>query len=194
MRLTTKGRYAVTAMLDLALHEDQGPISLADISRRQSISLSYLEQLFAKLRKRSLVTSVRGPGGGYQLPSESGQIYIAQIIDAVNESVDTTKCHGAGDCQGGETCLTHYLWEDLSEQIHQFLEGISLADLVARQEIEAIARQQDRKYLLASTVVNTADNANKHANEDIHAATRKSGNGGALVEGESPATESVSRH
>ena len=96
MRLTTKGRYAVTAMLDIALHHDQGPVSLADISQRQAISLSYLEQLFAKLRKSSLVNSVRGPGGGYELERRSEAIYVAEIIDAVNESVDTTKCGGAG--------------------------------------------------------------------------------------------------
>ncbi|KRP37067.1 MAG: transcriptional regulator, partial [OM182 bacterium BACL3 MAG-120531-bin86] len=128
MRLTTKGRYAVTAMLDLALHKNQGPVSLSDISSRQAISLSYLEQLFSKLRRSELVSSVRGPGGGYELKRGSDEIFIAQIIDAVDESVDTTKCQGAGDCQGGETCLTHYLWEDLSEQIHTFLESISLAD------------------------------------------------------------------
>jgi len=150
MRLTTKGRYAVTAMLDLALHGNQGPISLADISQRQAISLSYLEQLFAKLRKSSLVSSVRGPGGGYELQRSSTAIFIAQIIDAVNESVDTTKCQGKGDCQGGDICLTHYLWEDLSEQIHQFLEGISLADLVAKKEVKQIAQQQDRKQLIGS--------------------------------------------
>ena len=114
MRLTTKGRYAVTAMLDLALHKNQGPVSLSDISSRQAISLSYLEQLFSKLRRSELVSSVRGPGGGYELKRGSDEIFIAQIIDAVDESVDTTKCQGAGDCQGGETCLTHYLWEDLS--------------------------------------------------------------------------------
>ena len=150
MRLTTKGRYAVTAMLDLALHENQGPISLADISQRQAISLSYLEQLFAKLRKDSLVSSVRGPGGGYELQRTSAEIFIAQIIDAVNESVDTTKCRGKGDCQGGEICLTHYLWEDLSDQIHHFLEGISLADLVAKNEVKRIAEEQDRKHLITS--------------------------------------------
>lgn len=149
MRLTTKGRYAVTAMLDLAIHADRGPISLADISQRQDISLSYLEQLFAKLRKNALVSSVRGPGGGYKLQRASEAIFIAEIIDAVNESVDTTKCKGAGDCQGGETCLTHYLWEDLSEQIHGFLQNISLADLVARNEIKRIAEIQDRKQTLA---------------------------------------------
>ena len=149
MRLTTKGRYAVTAMLDLAIHADRGSISLADISQRQDISLSYLEQLFAKLRKNALVSSVRGPGGGYKLQRASEAIFIAEIIDAVNESVDTTKCKGAGDCQGGETCLTHYLWEDLSEQIHGFLQNISLADLVARNEIKRIAEIQDRKQTLA---------------------------------------------
>jgi Rrf2 family iron-sulfur cluster assembly transcriptional regulator len=150
MRLTTKGRYAVTAMLDLAIHADRGPISLADISQRQEISLSYLEQLFAKLGKNALVSSVRGPGGGYKLQRDSEAIFIAEVIDAVNESVDTTKCQGAGDCQGGETCLTHYLWEDLSEQIHGFLQNISLADLVARNEIKRIAEIQDRKQTLAA--------------------------------------------
>ena len=161
MRLTTKGRYAVTAMLDLALHEDQGPISLADISQRQAISLSYLEQLFAKLRKSELVSSVRGPGGGYELHRTSNTIYIAQIIDAVNESVDTTKCRGKGDCQGGETCLTHYLWEDLSDQIHQFLEGISLADLVAKNEVKRIALEQDRRQLI------TSENAHSNQQDEL---------------------------
>ncbi len=150
MRLTTKGRYAVTAMLDLALHKDQGPISLADISQRQAISLSYLEQLFARLRKSSLVSSVRGPGGGYELYRDATSIYIAEIIDAVNESVDTTKCRGAGNCQDGETCLTHHLWEDLSGQIHSFLQGISLADLVAKSEVKRIAEHQDRRQMQAS--------------------------------------------
>ena len=150
MRLTTKGRYAVTAMLDLALHKDQGPVSLADISQRQAISLSYLEQLFAKLRRGALVSSVRGPGGGYELQGGSESIYIAQIVDAVNESLDSTKCKGAGDCQGGATCLTHYLWEDLSEQIHTFLEGISLADLVAKNEVKRISQEQDRKHLIVN--------------------------------------------
>lgn len=150
MRLTTKGRYAVTAMLDLALHKDQGPISLADISQRQAISLSYLEQLFARLRKSSLVRSVRGPGGGYELFRDAATIYIAEIIDAVNESVDTTKCRGAGNCQDGETCLTHHLWEDLSGQIHSFLQGISLADLVAKSEVKRIAEHQDRRQMQVS--------------------------------------------
>mgnify|MGYP000601502853 CR=1 FL=1 len=145
MRLTTKGRYAVTAMLDLALHAESGPVSLADISKRQEISLSYLEQLFAKLRQNSLVCSVRGPGGGYRLNGEAEEVYVAQIIDAVNESIDTTHCGGKGDCQQGEVCLTHYLWCDLSEQIHKFLSGISLASLLKRHEVQCIALRQDHK-------------------------------------------------
>ncbi len=148
MRLTTKGRYAVTAMLDLALHKSDGPISLVGISQRQAISLSYLEQLFAKLRRSNLVISVRGPGGGYELERGADAIYIAQIVDAVNESVDATKCQGTGDCQNGETCLTHSLWEDLSEQIHLFLESISLADLVTKNEVRRISENQDKKHVL----------------------------------------------
>ena len=143
MRLTTKGRYAVTAMLDLALNSASGPISLADISSRQEISLSYLEQLFAKLRQNDLVSSVRGPGGGYRLKRPADQVFVAQIIDAVNESVDATNCGGEGNCQKGEVCLTHYLWTDLSAQIHKFLSGISLADLVARKDVQAVSLRQN---------------------------------------------------
>lgn len=143
MRLTTKGRYAVTAMLDLAIHAKQGPVSLNDISGRQEISLSYLEQLFSKLRRNELVSSVRGPGGGYRLSRPGSDINIAQVVDAVSESIDVTRCQGKGDCQQGEACLTHYLWCDLSDQIHDFLEGISLQDLVERQEVRAISRRQD---------------------------------------------------
>ncbi|ADZ90482.1 Fe-S cluster assembly transcriptional regulator IscR [Marinomonas mediterranea] len=142
MRLTTKGRYAVTAMLDLALHSDKGPVSLSDISARQGISLSYLEQLFAKLRKQSLVSSVRGPGGGYLLSRERSDIFVAQIVDAVNESVDATGCRGRSDCQGGTTCLTHHLWCDLSDQIHDFLSGISLEKLVQRKDVRLVAERQ----------------------------------------------------
>lgn len=142
MRLTTKGRYAVTALLDLALHQEEGPISLADISGRQDISLSYLEQLFSKLRKNGLVSSVRGPGGGYRLAREAEDIYIAEVVDAVDENVDATNCNGEGDCQGGMTCLTHFLWVDLSEQIHSFLSSINLASLVEREEVQMIAQRQ----------------------------------------------------
>ena len=146
MRLTTKGRYAVTAMLDLALHARSGPVSLADISERQGISISYLEQLFAKLRRNDLVVSVRGPGGGYQLNGEPDQINVASVVDAVDEPVDATRCSRQGDCQDGNTCLTHYLWMDLSDQIHNFLSAISLGDLVERQEIREVAERQDRKH------------------------------------------------
>ena len=145
MRLTTKGRYAVTAMLDLALHADKGPVALADISERQGISLSYLEQLFAKLRRNELVTSIRGPGGGYRLSRSSAGIHVAQVIDAVNESVDATRCHGKTGCQQGDTCLTHHLWCDLSKQIHTFLSGISLADLVAQREVRNVASRQEER-------------------------------------------------
>ncbi len=143
MRLTTKGRYAVTAMLDLALNAEKGPISLADISKRQEISLSYLEQLFSKLRQQSLVSSVRGPGGGYKLSGDPETISVAQIIDAVNESIDATNCGGAGTCQQGQVCLTHYLWCDLSDQIHNFLSGITLASLVARQDVRNVSERQN---------------------------------------------------
>lgn len=143
MKLTTKGRYAVTALLDLALHARKGPVSLADISERQEISISYLEQLFAKLRKNGLVKSVRGPGGGYRLSREADAIFVAEVIDAVDESIDVTRCEGRGDCQNGERCLTHDLWMDLSNQIHKFLSGISLQSLVDRAEIRKVAERQD---------------------------------------------------
>lgn len=145
MRLTTKGRYAVTAMLDLALHAEKGPVSLADISDRQGISLSYLEQLFARLRRFELVKSVRGPGGGYQLMQEASAISVAQVVDAVDESLDATRCEGKGDCHHGEVCLTHHLWQDLSQQIHIFLSSISLADLVARRDIQLVSKRQDER-------------------------------------------------
>ncbi|MEM7259285.1 MAG: Fe-S cluster assembly transcriptional regulator IscR [Pseudomonadota bacterium] len=147
MRLTAKGRYAVTAMLDLTVHQNEGPISLADISRRQGISLSYLEQLFAKLRKRDLVSSVRGPGGGYQLTRAANEIYVAEIIDSVDENVDATKCAGRADCQHGEKCLTHQLWSDLSDEIHQFLSGIDLASIIEKREVKEIAARQDADIL-----------------------------------------------
>jgi Rrf2 family iron-sulfur cluster assembly transcriptional regulator len=140
-------------MLDLALNAERGPISLADISRRQGISLSYLEQLFAKLRRSKLVTSVRGPGGGYRLSRAGAAIFVAEIIDAVNESIDATDCNGTADCQDGETCLTHYLWCDLSDQIHQFLSQISLAQLVERQEVQAVSlRQLQRERVPSATI------------------------------------------
>ena len=143
MRLTTKGRYAVTAMLDLALHHHDGPVALSEIAKRQAISLSYLEQLFGLLRKRGLVRSTRGPGGGYRLGKEPDTIAIVDVIGAVDETVDATLCHGLENCQGEARCLTHDLWNDLSEQIHEFLSGIDLAQLVERQRVQEVALRQN---------------------------------------------------
>lgn len=145
MRLTTKGRYAVTAMLDLAIHYEDGPITLADISQRQGISLSYLEQLFAKLRRQGLVESTRGPGGGYRLSRIPKEIPIADVITAVDENIETTRCGGMGNCQDDGKCLTHELWAELSDRIHTFLRGISLGDLVERDGVREVAERQKLK-------------------------------------------------
>jgi Rrf2 family iron-sulfur cluster assembly transcriptional regulator len=146
MKLTTKGRYAVTAMLDLALHQAEGPITLADISERQGISVSYLEQLFARLRKKGLVESTRGPGGGYRLSRDGGQIAVADVISAVDEKVDATRCGGKVNCQQEQQCLTHDLWMDLSHQIQAFLSSITLSDLVARRGVKEVSRRQDHLF------------------------------------------------
>ena len=143
MKLTTKGRYAVTAMLDLALHKDQGPVNLADISSRQGISLSYLEQLFSRLRKQQLVISARGPGGGYLLGKAAEEISVSDVIRAVDENVDATRCAGKQNCQGDDRCLTHDLWEELSQQITNFLSGISLGDLIQRRTVKLVSQRQD---------------------------------------------------
>jgi len=143
MRLTSKGRYAVTAMLDVALHSQEGPVPLADISERQGISLSYLEQLFSRLRKNGLVASVRGPGGGYLLGKDASEIAVGAVITAVDESVDATRCQGREGCQNGERCLTHTLWRDLSERISGFLNNITLGELVNNQEILEVADRQN---------------------------------------------------
>jgi Rrf2 family transcriptional regulator, iron-sulfur cluster assembly transcription factor len=145
VKLTSKGRYAVTAMLDLAFHSQAGPVTLNQISLRQAISLSYLEQLFSRLRRRDLVTSTRGPGGGYSLSRSADRIAIAEIIAAVDEAVETTRCNGAGNCQEGQRCLTHDLWDDLSRQIYRFLNDITLARLMDEQGIQDVASRQDRK-------------------------------------------------
>ncbi|TKB44514.1 Fe-S cluster assembly transcriptional regulator IscR [Thalassotalea mangrovi] len=150
MKLTSKGRYAVTAMLDVAIHAEQGPVPLADISERQGISLSYLEQLFSRLRKQGLVCSVRGPGGGYRLGRCSAEIAIADVINAVDESVDATKCHGKGNCQSGHQCLTHNLWSDLSNRIAEFLSGITLSELVNQGDVQKVAKRQDLEHSLHS--------------------------------------------
>ncbi|MFP3873878.1 MAG: Fe-S cluster assembly transcriptional regulator IscR [Thiohalophilus sp.] len=151
MRLTTKGRYAVTAMLDLALHYKEGPITLADISQRQGISLSYLEQLFSKLRKNGLVDSTRGPGGGYRLSRDAHEVAVADVITAVDEKVETTRCGGLSNCQDDQQCLTHDLWTDLSYQIHDFLKGISLGQLVERQGVQEVAARQERQQQQQAT-------------------------------------------
>ena len=143
MKLTTKGRYAVTAMLDLAIHDDGGPVTLSDIAKRQGISLSYLEQLFARLRKRDLVSSMRGPGGGYRLGRKPAEIAVSDVIWAVDEMVDATRCGGRENCQGEERCLTHDLWQDLSCQIRDFLDGIDLAQLVERRRVREVAARQE---------------------------------------------------
>ncbi|MCR4346555.1 MAG: Fe-S cluster assembly transcriptional regulator IscR [Sulfuricaulis sp.] len=150
MKLTTKGRYAVTAMLDLALRYDKGAVTLADIAKRQGISLSYLEQLFAKLRRSGLVDSVRGPGGGYNLAMEPNKISVAKIIVAINENIDATRCGGERNCHGDETCLTHQLWEDLSTRIHDFLNGITLGDLVNKPHVQEVASRQEGRMQAAA--------------------------------------------
>lgn len=143
MKLSTKGRYAVTAMMDLAIHDHEGPVTLADISNCQGISLSYLEQLFSKLRKSGLVEGVRGPGGGYRLGKPASHISIAQIIVAVDENIDATRCRGNEDCHGGDKCLTHELWADLSDKLYNFLDDLTLASFINRPEVRAVSRRQD---------------------------------------------------
>ncbi len=145
MKLSTKGRYAVTAMFDIALHHDEGPVSLSDIAERQGISLSYLEQLFTNLRKQGLVKSTRGPGGGYSLALDSAQIAIADVIEAVDENVDATRCGGSENCQNHERCLTHELWENLSNQIRSYLSNISLAQAVRETHVREVANRQDHQ-------------------------------------------------
>ena len=143
MRLSTKGRYAVTAMMDLAIHRDSGPVTLAAISQCQAISLSYLEQLFSRLRRRGLVSSVRGPGGGYSLGRDVHEIYVGEVINAVDEKVDTTLCRGETNCQDNSRCLTHDLWQDLSARIQDYLNGISLHELMNSRGVLEVARRQE---------------------------------------------------
>ena len=133
MRLTTKGRFAVTAMVDLALRQNRGPVTLAAISERQHISLSYLEQLFGKLRRAALVSSVRGPGGGYNLAQPPASISVADIVSAVDEPIDATQCGGKENCHDDKRCMTHDLWATLNEKMQEYLSSVSLADLVAHQ-------------------------------------------------------------
>ena len=145
MRLTTKGRYAVTAMLDLALNQGKRAVTLQDIALKQEISLSYLEQLFAKLRGDGLVEGTRGPGGGYRLAQSAEAISVAAIISAVDEKSDMTRCGGEANCQDGEKCLTHELWTELSQEIYKFLDGITLSNLVSRPEVREVAERQENE-------------------------------------------------
>jgi Rrf2 family iron-sulfur cluster assembly transcriptional regulator len=139
MRLTTKGRFAVTAMLDLALHGADGPVTLSGISERQKISLSYLEQLFGKLRRRELVESVRGPGGGYHLARDASAVSVADIIRAVEEPLDSTQCGGRENCHGNHRCMTHDLWEELNTTVFGFLDGVKLSQLVEKQRATSVS-------------------------------------------------------
>ncbi len=144
MRLTTKGRFAVTAMIDLAMRQHQGPVTLAGISQRQKISLSYLEQLFGKLRRHELVDSTRGPGGGYTLSRSAKEVTVADIIFAVDEPIDATQCGGKENCTDDGQCMTHELWSTLNKKIVEFLDSISLADMVEQQrsrEVKQAPRQ-----------------------------------------------------
>lgn len=145
MRLTTKGRFAVTAMLDLALREANGPVTLAGISERQCISLSYLEQLFGKLRRAELVESVRGPGGGYTLARSTDDISVANIIAAVDEPVDATQCGGHENCRDNNRCMTHDLWTNLNATIFNYLSQVSLASLVEKQRAQDTQVMQDQR-------------------------------------------------
>lgn len=133
MRLTTKGRFAVTAMIDVALRQHDGPVTLAGIAERQRISLSYLEQLFGKLRRNQLVASVRGPGGGYCLAKPMGSISVADIISAVDEPLDATLCGGKSNCHDDQPCMTHELWTSLNQRMYEYLSSVNLSELVGQQ-------------------------------------------------------------
>jgi len=148
MKLTTKGRYAVTALLDLALHDGEGPVCLSEIATRQDISLPYLEQLFTRLRRHGLVASTRGPGGGYNLGKPAAEIPVAEIISAVDESFDATRCGGERDCHGGKSCLTHELWEDLSREVHRFLRSVTLAQLMQSNAVRGVAARQEQEHVI----------------------------------------------
>jgi len=146
MRLTTKGRFAVTAMIDVAMHGTKTPVTLAGVSQRQKISLSYLEQLFGKLRRHSLVESVRGPGGGYRLARAPDLISVADVIVAVDEPIDATKCGGRENCNDdGKRCMTHELWANLNQHIFGYLRSVSLAELVAQQHKPDVTVLQDQR-------------------------------------------------
>lgn len=158
MRLTTKGRFAVTAMLDLAQRGENGPVTLAGISERQSISLSYLEQLFGKLRRKNLVDSVRGPGGGYCLARPTGQISVADIVVAVDEPLDATQCSGGHNCHDEHSCMTHDLWEGLNKSIYSYLASVTLAQLLEHHQ----AKQSGQNIIQFDQRINQATAAAVH--------------------------------
>lgn len=159
MRLTTKGRFAVTAMVDLAMSGGERPVTLGDISERQKISLSYLEQLFGKLRRRALVSSVRGPGGGYRLARPTSELSVGEIILAVDEPIDATQCGGKENCRDEHKCITHDLWTDLNRHIFAYLESVKLSDLVEKQKkdvstgsvVEFVNRREDKIRVVPET-------------------------------------------
>ena len=160
MRLTTKGRFAVTAMVDLSMRQTRGPVTLAAISERQHISLSYLEQLFGKLRRAKLVTSVRGPGGGYCLARPTGGISVAQIITAVDEPMDATQCGGKENCIDDRRCVTHDLWATLNEKMNDYLTSVTLADVVSHQQgkqVQVIKDFRGMEKQAGKTAEKTAD-------------------------------------
>jgi len=161
MRLTTKGRFAVTAMVDLAISGGERPVTLGDISERQKISLSYLEQLFGKLRRRALVSSVRGPGGGYRLTRPTTDLSIGEIILAVDEPIDATQCGGKENCRDEQKCITHDLWTDLNRHIFEYLGSVKLSDLVEKQNkkngstdsvVALVDRRESKARVIPETV------------------------------------------
>jgi Rrf2 family transcriptional regulator, iron-sulfur cluster assembly transcription factor len=161
MRLTTKGRFAVTAMIDLGMRHERGPITLAGISERQRISLSYLEQLFGRLRRQGIVDSVRGPGGGYTLAKPLAEISVAAIIRAVDEPIDATQCGGLGNCHDDRECMTHDLWTSLNNRIYDYLDSVTLGELVATQldklaQEEASPRKETSRRVVGSAEIKAA--------------------------------------
>jgi len=147
MKLTTKGRYAIIAMVDLAIHGDASPVPLRDVSNRQNISLSYLEQLFSKLRLSTLVKSIRGPGGGYILDKDASEINLYQIITAVDENIDQTQCGGAMNCNNDKPCLTHFIWLDLNKKINDYMKGITLNDIAISKDVKNIIYKREKIYV-----------------------------------------------
>ena len=165
MRLTTKGRFAVTAMIDVALHSAKGPVTLAAISDRQKISLSYLEQLFGKLRRQGLVESVRGPGGGYNLARPPETVAVSDIILAVDEPIDATQCGGRENCLDDHRCMTHELWAGLNAHIFAYLRSVTLADLVRQQRGKPgeVAVLHDQRHLATAEATPARPGAARHA-------------------------------